>query len=56
MPGVQFLNSQKTPHSLPSQANYGVTVVRILEKIDHVITALHCTLKSCVTGWLKFRP
>ena len=31
-----------TPHTLPSQASYGVSFVRILEKTDHVITAPHC--------------
>ena len=38
----QILNSQKTPHSSPLWASYGVSLVRILEKIDSVITALHC--------------
>ena len=30
------LNSQKTPHTSPSQASYGDWIVRILKKIDHV--------------------
>ena len=34
-------NSQKTPLISPSQAIFGVPVVRIWDKIDHVITALH---------------
>ena len=38
----QSLYLQKTPHSLPSQASYGVSIVNILEKIDRVITALYC--------------
>ena len=28
----------KAPHTLPSRASYGVSFVRILKKIDHVIT------------------
>ena len=36
-------NSQQTPHSSPSQASYGVFIVRIWEKIDCVITAPCCT-------------
>ena len=38
----QSLNSQKTSHSSPSQASYGMSIVRILEKADRVITAQHC--------------
>ena len=37
----QILESQQTPHNLLSQASYGVFIVRILEKIDHVIMAPH---------------
>ena len=29
------------PHTSPSRASYGVSIVRILEKIDRVITAPH---------------
>ena len=42
----QTSNSQQTPHTSPSRASYGVSIVRILEKIDLVITALHCILQS----------
>ena len=35
----QTLDSQKTLHSSPSRASYGVSIVNILEKIDRVITA-----------------
>ena len=35
-------NSHQTPHSLHSQTSYEVSVVRIWEKIDCVIMALHC--------------
>ena len=38
----QTLNSQLTRHTSPSRASYGVSVARILEKIDRVITAPHC--------------
>ena len=37
------LTSEKTPHTLPSWASYGVSFVRILEKIGRVLTAPHCT-------------
>ena len=37
----QILESQQTPHTSRSRANYGVSVVRILEKIERVITAPH---------------
>ena len=35
-------HSQKTPHISPSRVSYGVSIVRIWEKIDHIIMALHC--------------
>ena len=38
----QISYSQKTLHILPSQASYRVSIVRIWEKIDCVIRALHC--------------
>ena len=37
------LNAQKTAHSSPSWANYGVSFVRIWVKIDRLITAPHCS-------------
>ena len=45
----QTLDSQKTLHSSPSRASYGVSIVRILEKIDRVITAPHCMM--CYPGF-----
>ena len=39
--GVQTLNSQQTPNSSPSRANYGVSFVSILEKIDHIMMKLN---------------
>ena len=38
----QRLNPQKTPHTSPSRASYAVSFVTILDKIDCVMTALHC--------------
>ena len=40
----QSLNSQKTLHTSPSQASSGIFIMRILEKIERVIMALHGTL------------
>ena len=39
----QMLDPQKTPHTSPWQVSYGASFVNIFEKIDRVITALHCT-------------
>ena len=36
------LNPKKTPHTSPWRARYGVSFVNILEKIDRLITTLHC--------------
>ena len=38
----QTSNSQQTPHTSPSWASYGASIVRILKKIDRVIMAPHC--------------
>ena len=38
----QISVSQQTPHTSPSRASYGVSIVRILEKNDRVRTAPHC--------------
>ena len=40
------LDSQQTPHTSISQSSYGVSIVRIWEKIDHIITAPQCILDS----------
>ena len=37
----QILESQQTPHISPSWASLGVSIVRILEKTDCIIIALH---------------
>ena len=38
----QTLNSQKTPHVSPLLVSYRVSIVRMWEKIDRVMTASHC--------------
>ena len=38
------LNSQKTPHSLPSWASYGVSIVSIWKKNQSVIMAPYCSV------------
>ena len=38
----EWLYSQKTPHISPSQVSYGVSIVRIWDKIDYISTAPHC--------------
>ena len=38
------LNLQKTHHTSPYRASYGVSFVRIFDKIDRVITAPHCII------------
>ena len=38
----KILESQQTPHILPSRVSYGASIVRIWEKIDGVIKAPHC--------------
>ena len=39
----QILDSQQAPHISPSRASYGVYIVRILKKIDRVITVPRCS-------------
>ena len=41
----QNLYSQNTPHISPSRASCGVSIVRIFEKTDRVITALRCIVR-----------
>ena len=40
----QALNSQKTPHTSPLRASYGMSFVSILMKNDRVIKGFYCTL------------
>ena len=44
----QTSNSQQTPHTSPSWASYGVSIMRKLKKIDRVITAPHCVQMSSI--------
>ena len=41
----QALNSQKTPHTSPLRASYGMSFVSILMKNDRVIKGFYCTNK-----------
>ena len=52
----QTSNSQQTPHTSPSRASYGESIVRICEKIDCIITALHCIWPKCniFASFVKF--
>ena len=43
-----MLDPQKTPHTSPLRASYGVSFVNICVKNDHVITGLHC-----ICWWLQ---
>ena len=49
---LQSVNLQKTLHSSPSQVSYGVSVVNILEKNEHVMrVSCASTAKDChITG------
>ena len=38
----QALNSQKTPHTSPLRASYGMSFVSILMKNDRVIKGFYC--------------
>ena len=40
----QALNSQKTPHTSPLRASYGMSFVSILMKNDRVIKGFYCSL------------
>ena len=42
----QALNSQKTPHTSPLRASYGMSFVSILMKNDRVIKGFYCTFLS----------
>ena len=44
----QALNSQKTPHTSPLRASYGMSFVSILMKNDRVIKGFYCSL--CFTA------
>ena len=42
----QALNSQKTPHTSPLRASYGMSFVSILMKNDRVIKGFYC-IEEC---------
>ena len=43
----QALNSQKTPHTSPLRASYGMSFVSILMKNDRVIKGFYCSFCCC---------
>ena len=45
------LNPQKTPHSSPWRASYGMSFENILEKNDCIITALYCIILVHFHPW-----
>ena len=44
----QALNSQKTPHTSPLRASYGMSFVSILMKNDRVIKGFYCIVYTSV--------
>ena len=46
----QALNSQKTPHTSPLRASYGMSFVSILMKNDRVIKGFYCIM-TAVLSW-----
>ena len=47
----QALNSQKTPHTSPLRASYGMSFVSILMKNDRVIKGFYCMWNKIVIIW-----
>ena len=47
----QALNSQKTPHTSPLRASYGMSFVSILMKNDRVIKGFYCITQTGLTSW-----
>ena len=54
----QALKSQKTPHTSPLRASYGMSFVSILMKNDRVIKGFYCIwmniVSRCVYKWYTF--
>ena len=50
----QALNSQKTPHTSPLRASYGMSFVSILMKNDRVIKGFYCISNNSVTRGSRF--
>ena len=49
----QVLEWQQTPHTSPSRASYGVSVVRNMEKFDRDITTPHCSIRRTISTYTK---
>ena len=49
----QALNSQKTPHTSPLRASYGMSFVSILMKNDRVIKGFYCSYSSYLSLLLR---
>ena len=47
----EISKSQQTPHTSPSQASYGVSIMRVFEKIDRIITAPFCIFLVMKSPW-----
>ena len=52
----QALNSQKTPHTSPLRASYGMSFVSILMKNDRVIKGFYCILTYGSDVWGLNKP
>ena len=53
----QALNSQKTPHTSPLRASYGMSFVSILMKNDRVIKGFYCMYNiRCFMRDVSARP
>ena len=49
----QALNSQKTPHTSPLRASYGMSFVSILMKNDRVIKGFYCNCGNSIANGLQ---
>ena len=52
----QALNSQKTPHTSPLRASYGMSFVSILMKNDRVIKGFYCIFDRCHCSYAVVTP
>ena len=52
----QALNSQKTPHTSPLRASYGMSFVSILVKNDRVIKGFYCIRHPVSMSWQHMKP
>ena len=52
----QALNSQKTPHTSPLRASYGMSFVSILMKNDRVIKGFYCIIILWIYQGLGAKP